>query len=69
MPFVATTTVPCEGAVLLVTLNPVPASFVSTDEEESVVLAGVVAESPTAFGVTATVTVAVLEWPDESVAV
>ena len=62
-------TLPCAGAVLAVTVSPVPVSFVSTLGPTSAVLTGVVTLSFVATGPTVIETVAVVERPEESVAV
>ena len=69
MPFAATVTVPCDGAVLDVTVRVLPRSFVRTDAPLSTTPAAVVPLSARAFGVTMRDTVAVEPWPEESFAV
>ena len=62
-------TVPCVGAVLPVTVRPVPMSLTRTVEPLSGVLAATVAVSGLATGLTVSVTVAVDTKPAPSVTV
>ena len=60
MPSATIVTVPCDGAVLDVTVSPTPRSLARTDGAFSALPAGVVATSLTALGFTTIDTVAVL---------
>ena len=65
----ATVTVPCEGAVLPVTVRPSPPSLVSTELPFNTVFADVEPTSFVASGFTVRLTVVVVRWPTVSVAV